>query len=99
MIVLTHIFVLLIAVEIILRVTKSIPLFYKIDLFSFGAEYELSSNPKLIYVPKFNSGEFNTYGHRGTAFPFKKIDKKRIVVMGDSVVEGFGVGVKDRFTV
>jgi len=91
-------FIFLATAEITLRFIKPIPPFCKIDLFSYGAEYQLSSNQQLIYVPKPNSGEFNAYGHRGEEFPFKKTDKKRILVMGDSVVEGYKVLVQDRFT-
>lgn len=91
-------FIFLATAEITLRFIKPIPSFCKIDLFSYGAEYSLSPNQKVIYVPKPNSGEFNVYGHRGKQFPFKKTDKKRILVIGDSVVEGFGVPIEDRFT-
>ena len=71
---------------------------FALDIFSQGAEYELSQNPRLIYTPKKNAGDHNSYGHRGREFPFEKSEKSRIVFMGDSVVEGFGVEEEFRFT-
>lgn len=52
----------------------------------------------MIYVPVPDTGSFNAYGHRGPEFPFTKSGKKRIVAMGDSVVEGLGVELGQRFT-
>jgi lysophospholipase L1-like esterase len=93
-----YIFVLLILAEIVLHFVKPAPSFFKIDILSYGAPYTLSTNPKLIYVPKPYSGPFNAYGQRGKAFPFKKSEKSRIVFMGDSTVEGLGVSPEERFT-
>jgi hypothetical protein len=40
----------------------------------------------------------NHYGFRGTAYPYQRSDKQRIVVLGDSFVWGFGVENQDLFT-
>ena len=40
----------------------------------------------------------NRYGFRGKAYPFKKSDTRRMVVLGDSFVWGFGVENEDIFT-
>lgn len=84
--------------ETFLRYTLPDRMFYRINISSTDGDYKLSDNPRLIYVPVPNTGSFNSYGHRGAAFSFKKGSKKRIVVMGDSVVEGLGVGLDQRFT-
>jgi lysophospholipase L1-like esterase len=84
--------------EVVLRFTLPERMFYRIDISSTGGNYKLSDNPKLIYVPVPHSGSFNSYGHRGPEFPFTESGKKRIVVMGDSVVEGLGVELGQRFT-
>lgn len=89
---------LLLVGELILSRISPAPLFHNIDILSHDAHYMLSSNRNLIYVPKPNTGDFNSYGHRGKAFSFEKGDKKRIVFMGDSVVYGLGVKVEKRFT-
>lgn len=73
-------------------------MFCRINIESTGGNYKLVDNPNLIYVPVPNTGSFNSYGHRGQAFPFAKGNKQRIVVMGDSVTEGLGVEVGQRFT-
>lgn len=71
---------------------------FDIDVLSHGSLYTLSNNPKLIYVPKKNTGEHNSYGHRGKAYPFEKTGKTRIVLIGDSVAEGYGVASGERFS-
>jgi len=84
--------------EVILVFLKPAPIFYRIEITERDSKYTLSPNPKLVYVPKANVGEANIYGHRGAAYPFKKDQKKRIVFMGDSVVDGIWVPTQNRFT-
>jgi len=84
--------------ELMLSFLTSPPVFYKIDIWSTHGQYMLSPNKRLIYMPKPMTGEFNIYGHRGKAFPYMKNKKKRIIFMGDSVVEGLHVSVEKRFT-
>lgn len=86
------------ACELVFRFFVFTPMFYGIDVLSYGGHYTLSPNPGLIYTPKPNTGKFNAYGHRGKAYPFEKNEKTRIVFMGDSVVEGTDVIYKYRFT-
>jgi lysophospholipase L1-like esterase len=88
----------LLLAEIALIFTLPKSMFYRINIESTGGNYQLVDNPNLIYVPVPNTGSFNSYGHRGKAFPFAKGNKPRIVVMGDSVTEGLGVEVGQRFT-
>lgn len=88
----------LLLVEITLNFTLPESIFYRINIDSTGGNYQLVDNPNLIYVPVPNSGSFNSYGHRGKVFPFAKGNKQRVVVMGDSVTEGLGVEVGQRFT-
>lgn len=84
--------------EFILSVIRPAPLFENIDIFSHDAHFMLSPNRTLIYVPKPNTGDFNSYGHRGKNFSFQKSGKQRIVFMGDSVTYGLGVKVEKRYT-
>ena len=72
--------------------------FYRINVTTLGREYTLSPNKTLIYEPKPGGGEFNKYGYRGEEFDYERNDKKRIVFIGDSVVEGIGVKPEERFT-
>lgn len=95
---LTSIFLGLVIVELILSFIHPAPKFLQINIHSFGAEYLLSPNRKLIYVPKPNAGENNSYGHRGKEYNIAKQDKKRIIFMGDSVVEGLSVPYQLRFS-
>lgn len=95
---LSSLIIALIIAELILSWVRPAPLFEKINIFSYGAHYLLSDNRKLLYVPKPDAGEHNSYGHRGQEYEFTKGGKKRIVFMGDSVVEGFGVSYQNRFT-
>lgn len=74
------------------------PLFRKINVTTLGREYMLSPNKTLIYEPKPGGGEFNKYGYRGKEFAYERNKKKRIVFIGDSVVEGIGVKPHERFT-
>lgn len=85
-------------VEIILNIILPENIFYRINIESTGGNYKLVDNPNLIYVPVPDTGSFNSYGHRGKAFPLAKGRKPRIVAMGDSVTEGLGVEVGQRFT-
>ncbi len=39
----------------------------------------------------------NQYGYRSSAYPFARSDKKRVLVLGDSFVWGFGVDNEDMF--
>jgi lysophospholipase L1-like esterase len=84
--------------ELVLRMIVPGKMFYRINISSTEGNYALTDNPRLIYVPVPNTGDLNEYGHRGKAFPFEKNDRKRIVVMGDSVVEGLGVALGERFS-
>ena len=84
--------------EIFLRFTLPKRMFYRIDISGTHGNYRLSDDPKLIYVPVPDTGDFNSYGHRGPAFSFEKNGTKRIVAMGDSVLAGLDVAVGQRFT-
>lgn len=86
------------AAEAVVAYFLPAPQFSRISVFSYGSDYILSSNPSLIYQPKPNTREFNGYGHRGKEYPFKKTGARRIVFMGDSVIYGHDVQVKDRLT-
>jgi hypothetical protein len=93
-------------VEVGLRILRPAPLFERIvvdDTFptqeSQKLQYVLSPNRKLIYVPKPDSGEFNHDGYRGPLYPRERQPgSTRVVVIGDSVVEGLGVDADERFT-
>jgi len=74
------------------------PSFLRITINSFGAEYLLSPDRDLIYIPKPNTGEYNSYGHRGKVFDKERNEKERILFIGDSVVEGYGAPLEARFT-
>jgi len=85
--------------EIVLRVWGTAPLFERITITSDGAEYALSPDPRLLYVPRPGAGEFNAGGYRGELTPVERVPGvERIVVMGDSVAEGLGVAHTERFT-
>jgi lysophospholipase L1-like esterase len=84
--------------EIVLRFTLPKRMFYRIDISGTHGNYKLSDDPKLIYVPVPDTGDFNSYGHRGPAYSFEKSGKKRIIAMGDSVVAGLDIDVDQRFT-
>lgn len=84
--------------EGLLRVFRPAPQFRRLSFVDDGSTYVLSPNRKLVYEPKPDAGPFNAYGHRGPAFPYEKGLKKRIVFMGDSVLEGLGVEPAERFT-
>jgi len=84
--------------EGLLRVFRPAPLFLRLSFVDDGYTYVLSPNRKLVYEPKPNAGPLNATGHRGPAFPYEKGLKKRIVFMGDSVLEGLGVEPPERFT-
>lgn len=88
----------LLIAEIALKFTLPERIFYRINITSTDGNYKLVDNPQLIYVPVPNTGSFNAYGHRGPAFSLQKNSRKRIVAMGDSVVEGLGVELGQRFT-
>ena len=88
----------LVLLEAGVRIFLPDPMFHVIDINAFGAHYRLSANPRLIYVPTPGAGDQNSYGHRGPAFPFARTGRKRVIFMGDSVVEGYGLPVADRFT-
>lgn len=89
----------LLLAEVIISVVKPAPLFRRISFTDSGYTYILSANKKLLYEPKPDAGPFNEYGHRGGAFSLRKDPaKKRLVFLGDSVVEGFTVEPKERFT-
>jgi lysophospholipase L1-like esterase len=88
--------------ELVVSFLKLAPAFHAINLFQIEGRaeiYQLSPNPKLIYVPAPNAGGRNSYGHRGKNYSFGKSNKIRIVFMGDSVVEGLEiVSPEERFT-
>ncbi|MBF0286913.1 MAG: SGNH/GDSL hydrolase family protein [SAR324 cluster bacterium] len=42
--------------------------------------------------------QINSHGFRDTEFPIEKSNRKRLFVLGDSVVFGAGVGQRERFT-
>ena len=84
--------------ELALRLIMPGKMFYRINISSTDGNYVLTENPRLIYVPVPDTGDFNSYGHRGHAFPFEKTGRKRAVLMGDSVVEGLGVQLGQRFS-
>jgi len=95
----------IVLVEAALSFFLPLKMFYGLNVSTYGHEYELAENRRLIYVPVPNSyvsnpysEVLNSYGHRGPAFPFAKGNKKRIVFMGDSVVEGLFVAANERFT-
>jgi len=89
----------LIVAEIVIGIIIPAPVVYPINITSGNGEHSLSFNKKLIYVPRPNTGEFNSKGYRGREFPFKREPgKKRLVFIGDSVTEGLGVPYKKRFT-
>jgi hypothetical protein len=84
--------------ELFLRIVKPHLLFYDMEVSGVHGHYMLVDNKNLIYVPRPYSGDFNSYGHRGREYPFKRNKLKRIVFLGDSVVEGLGIDAKNRFT-
>jgi len=89
----------LILVEILMRLLAPAPIMYPISVLSDNGWHNLSLNKKLIYVPKPNSGELNSRGHRGREFPYEKTaGKRRILFLGDSVLEGLQIPVESRFT-
>jgi lysophospholipase L1-like esterase len=94
----------LVGVELGLRILRPAPLFERIVIDDptpkpGELQYVLSPNRNLIYVPKPGSGEFNRDGYRGPLVPRERQPgRSRIVVLGDSVVEGWGVEVDQRFT-
>ena len=89
----------LIAAEFLVRLIKPAPTIYPISITSDNGDHALSMNRKLIYVPKPNTGEFNAQGYRGREFPFGRVlGKKRLVFLGDFVLEGLGVKAEERFT-
>lgn len=88
----------LVLMEAALRLFFPRLVFHEISITRHDGQYRLSPDPGLVYVPKPNTGRFNRYGHLGPAFPFKHGEKPRIVVMGDSVVQGIDVPFGERFT-
>lgn len=95
-----NIVIVLIGLEFLVSRCISAPMFYNIGLVKTNdlGIYELSSNRDLIYVPRPNTGEFNADGYRGKLYPLAKIDKKRILLMGDSVSDGLKVSAEKRYT-
>jgi lysophospholipase L1-like esterase len=89
----------LVAAELLVRVVKPAPTVYPISVTSENGDHALSLNRTLIYVPKPDTGEFNAKGYRGREFPYERVPgKKRLVFIGDSVLEGLGVKSEERFT-
>ena len=87
----------LVAAEFLVRLVKPAPTVYGISVTSDNGDHVLSLNKALIYVPKPNTGEFNAKGYRGREYPFERQPgKKRIVLIGDSVLEGLGVAENER---
>ena len=86
------------ACEAVLRLFAPSPIFHHIDIMSHGAMYTLADNPRLVYKPKSNAGDFNSWGYRGQAHELKRNNKARIVCIGDSVLEGCRLTLEDRFT-
>jgi lysophospholipase L1-like esterase len=86
--------------EIFCYFFRPAPLFEAISITSTSElQYQLVENPDLIYIPQVNSGAFNNAGHRGDNYPLKNNSgKKRVAVLGDSVVEGFLLDTQQRFT-
>ena len=97
--ILWNIFITLVLVEVVLHILNPTPIFHRISIVSDGGGYTLSSNANLIYLPKPNTGEFNSQGYRGNIFSMERKEEKiRILFLGDSVVEGFQIHPKERFT-
>lgn len=89
----------LVIAEVLVRLVKPAPTVYGISVTSDNGDHALSLNRDLIYVPKPNTGEFNGKGYRGREYPFERTPgKKRIVLIGDSVLEGLGVTESERFS-
>ena len=88
-----------ILIEVVLSLFYPAPGFEAITITAKDAAYQLSPNKDLFYVPRANSADFNAHGYRG---PLIKIAKepgiKRIVCIGDSVVEGLGVSEEKRYS-
>ena len=86
--------------ELFARVLISAPHFEIITVTTGDdSQYQLSPNPALIYIPKPSTGALNIQGARGAVFPLvKPVGKVRILFIGDSVVEGLGVSIQERFT-
>lgn len=85
--------------ELILLRYYPTPFFYKINF--IGSNYKtfiLSDNKKLLYIPKPDSGEFNSDGYRGKLIDLNRNSKKRIVFIGDSVIEGLNIPTQKRFS-
>jgi hypothetical protein len=62
----------LLTTELVLRLIMPEKMFYRINISSTDGNYVLTENPRLIYVPAPNTGDFNSYGHRGRSFPLKR---------------------------
>ncbi len=93
-----NILISVILVEIVFAIFQPAPRFHKIHVTCEG-DYMLTPNRKLVYIPRPHIGRFNERGYRGKVFPFKKKNNvKRIVFLGDSVVEGFQIAPEKRFT-
>ena len=92
--------IIFLVLETILRFYIKGPLFYNIDLARTNrlGIYMLSPNKDLIYEPKPNTGQYNSFGYRGKPYPIEKNFKKRIIFLGDSVTEGLNINLGDRFS-
>lgn len=89
----------LVFAELLIGFFKPAPAIYPITITGDGGDYTLASNKKLVYVPKPGTGEFNRFGYRGREYFYERAPgKKRIVFLGDSVLEGLGVNPQERFT-
>lgn len=88
-----------ILIEIIVGIIVPAPVVYPIYISGSNGDYSLSLNKNLVYVPRPNTGEFNSKGYRGREYEYTKpLGMTRIIMIGDSVVEGVGVSVDDRFS-
>jgi lysophospholipase L1-like esterase len=85
--------------EVVVANLRPAPFIFPISTSSENGDHSLSLNPRLIYVPRPNSGEFNGRGQRGRETPYERTaGTRRVVCMGDSVLEGLGVAWEQRFT-
>jgi len=98
---------ILICGEVFLRVISSITPIYNIEMLKYAKELKVeSNNPKISHVHRPNSSArlmsvditLNSLGHRNEELEYqKKKDKKRIYMLGSSIMLGWGVSEEDGF--
>ncbi len=73
---------------------------YVMEKTSYREAYRIPDSQEIVYVRKPNSSRnVNTYGFRDQEWPLAKKDGNyRIIVLGDSVTNGYRVKFEDRFT-